>query len=113
MTKQKTLHGFMQEQQAINNIADMLRYVFYGDVILENKVVFDELVQKTMDLMKTTDSYEASLQEDEDFLTAVKKTTDTKVENVVADLTFVLLHATIAKQSLMIDKLLDLLDNKE
>lgn len=113
MIDKKTLHDFTQEQHALNNISDMLRYVFEGDAIVDNKEVFNELTQKTLDLMKITDSYEKSLSEDESFLKALDKNESPNAESVIDDLTFVLLHATIAKQSLMIDRLISMLDNKE
>lgn len=110
MTKQRTLHNFTQEQHALNNISDMLAYIFNEDPILEDKKLFGELTKRTLDLMKHTDDYEHQLSKDKEFLEAIDNTGDTTVDEVLEDITYVLLHATIARQSLVIDKLASMLD---
>lgn len=109
MTKQNTLHNFTQEQHALNNISDMLTYIFNEDPILEDMTTFSELTKRTLELMKHTDNYEHSLKEDKEFLDAITNTGDTTVDEVLEDITYVLLHATIARQSLVIDKLATML----
>lgn len=109
MTKQKTLHNFTQEQHALNNISDMLTYIFNEDPILEDVATFSELTKRTLDLMKHTDDYEHQLNNDKDFLKALNDIGDAKVSDIIEDITYVLLHATIARQSLVIDKLTEML----
>lgn len=109
MTKQKTLHNFTQEQHALNNISDMLTYIFNEDPILEDTDAFNELTKRTLDLMKNTDDYGYQLSKNDLFLDAISDNGDTDVNGVIEDITYVLLHSTIARQSLVIDKLSEML----
>lgn len=111
MSKHKSLRNFTQEQQALNNIADMLNYLFEGDLIKNDQEAFDELTQRTLDLMKQTDSYEHDLREDPTFLKTIAEAADVGVEEVIDDLTYVLLHSALAKQSIVIERLASMLDD--
>jgi hypothetical protein len=112
MTNKRTLYDFTQEQHALNNIADMMRYLFAGDPILEDTKTFDELTERVLFLIKTTADYEQELKKDTTFLEGVAKAAPdgADVDEIIDDLTFMLLHATIARQTVVIEQLTRLVE---
>lgn len=111
MDKHRTLHNFTQEQHALNNISDMLNFLFEGDPIKDDPDTFSAMTQKTLDLMKQTDAYEASLKKDPTFLKTVAEAAGIEVDEVVDDLTYLLIHAALAEQSIIIERLTAIIDN--
>lgn len=105
----KKFSNFVQRQAALNNISDTLKQLYIDDELFNTPEAFAALTERTMEVMEHTDSYEAQLASDPNIINTAKKLM-MPVEEVVVDISFVMLYSTIAKQSIIIEQLTNRLE---
>ncbi len=112
MSKQKTMKSFMKEQQTLNGVAEILKYVFENDDSFNDDEEFAELTNRTINLLKITTKCEDELSKDKEF-NRLLRTIGVDEKTTTKDLTNLILHATIGKQSMVIDRLVSIIKDLE
>lgn len=105
MTKNK-FADFVANQDLLDNLNFTLKNLYKNDDLFNSDETLEELTNKTLDVYKyMTEVYE-SLVKDPGVI-ATSKDTDTPLFKVVSDVTDIIIFSTIARQSMMIEYLIN------
>lgn len=99
-----TFTDFVKTQDALNNISDTLKQMYLDDPLFGTPEALQTLTERTYEVMEHTDAYENQLANDTSVINTAKKL-DMTLQEVINDISFVMLYSTIAKQSLIIEQL--------
>ena len=100
------LNNFVKTQDALNNIADILEKLYISDPIIKNEDAFNELTERTYNMLLETDDHMDIMLNDSEIVTVVESIGEEAPVEAVKDMIHIMIHSTMAKQSIIIDQLL-------
>lgn len=100
------LTNFVKEQTSLNDIAEILKVFYKDDEVLNTQDNFDKFVETTYELLLATEESTHKLIKDTKLLKTIIGSGTDNTKEAIDDIIYMTLHATIAKQIIIINKLL-------
>lgn len=101
------LNNFVRTQTVLNNIADILEKLYISDPIIQNEEAFNELTERTYNMLLETDENIEIMVNDQEILDSLAAIDEEENPlETVKDMAHIMIHSTMAKQSIIIDQLL-------
>ena len=107
------LNNFVKTQDTLNNIADILEKLYMNDPIMTNEEAFNELTERTYNLLMETDDQIDVMLNDQELLDSIEAVDVSAPIEAIKDIIHIMVHSTIAKQSIIIDHLLNKIEELE
>lgn len=107
------LNNFVKTQDTLNNIADILEKLYMSDPIMTNEEAFNELTERTYNLLMETDDQIDVMLNDQELLDSIEAVDGSEPIEAIKDIIHIMVHSTIAKQSIIIDHLLNKIEELE